>query len=85
VALSRPSDPVRIFGAGLLIGVGLRGGHARALGVVRALLERGFITLLGGADGDTLTLTPPMVLSEAQADGFADALRGSLDAVVPGP
>jgi hypothetical protein len=43
------------------------------------------INQLEDADGDTLTLTPPMVLSEAQADGFADALRGSLDAVVPGP
>lgn len=85
VALSRPADPVRIDGAGLLIGVGLRGGHARALGVVRSLLERGFIALLGGADGDTLTLTPPMALTEGQADAFADALRASLDAVVPGP
>ncbi|MFO0626314.1 MAG: aspartate aminotransferase family protein [Polyangiales bacterium] len=85
VALSRPADPVEIFGAGLLVGVGLRGGHGRALAVVRALLERGFITLLGGAEGDTLTLTPPMALTEAQSDAFADALRASLDAVVPGP
>lgn len=83
MASGRSGDPVTTSGAGLLVGVSMRGGHRRALAVSRALLERGYVTLLGGRDGDALTLTPPMVLTEAQAEGFASALDAALDEVAP--
>lgn len=79
VAGARGDDRVTVRGEGLLLGVGLRGGIARTLVVVRRLLERGFITLPGGVEGDALTLTPPMTLTGAQAAAFAQALGEVLD------
>lgn len=68
----------RVTRAGLLLGVALDGGAARSLAVSRALLERGYIALTGGVRGDVLTLTPPCVLTRAQAEGFAAALAATL-------
>lgn len=69
--------PRRTF-AGLLAGLQLDGGARRTLAVVRALLERGFITLPGGVSGDVLTLTPPMCLTDPQIDAFAVTLADVL-------
>jgi 4-aminobutyrate aminotransferase/(S)-3-amino-2-methylpropionate transaminase len=68
-----------VRGRGLMVGVALRGGSARALGVVRGLLRRGWIVLTGGQDGDVLTLTPPLNISELLLDAFATALAGALE------
>ena len=46
-----------VRGCGLMVGVALDGGGARAGRVCRALLEAGWIVLTGGAEGDVLTLT----------------------------
>lgn len=64
---------LRVRGRGLMIGVELADA-ARALAVTRALLGKGFLVLTGGAKGDTLTLSPPLTISEAQLVAFADAL-----------
>ena len=66
-----------VRGRGLMIGVELEGGAARALSVTRRLLQRGWIVLTGGARGDVLTLTPPLGIDEALLDAFADALAGA--------
>lgn len=66
-----------VRGRGLMIGVKLDS-QARALGAMRALLERGYIVLTGGAGGDTLTLTPPLRIEMAALEGFAEALRETL-------
>lgn len=71
--------PRRTF-ARLMIGLELDGGASRALAVCRFLLERGYITLTGGLDGNVLTLTPPCVLTPAQVDGFVVALADALNA-----
>jgi 4-aminobutyrate aminotransferase / (S)-3-amino-2-methylpropionate transaminase / 5-aminovalerate transaminase len=65
----------RLDGARLLIGVGLSGGSARTLAVVRAMLEQGYILLPGGVKGDALTLTPPMTLTREQCQHFAQTLE----------
>jgi 4-aminobutyrate aminotransferase-like enzyme len=49
-----------VRGRGLMVGVALEGGAARALRVARRLLGRGWIVLTGGAIGDVLTLTPAL-------------------------
>ena len=67
-----------VRGRGLMVGVVLRGGAGRALTVTRGLLARGWIVLTGGAEGTTLTLTPPLDIEEALLDAFADALAASL-------
>ena len=67
-----------VRGRGLMVGVALDGGAARALAVTRRLLARGWIVLTGGALGDVLTLTPPLDIDEALLDTFAGVLSASL-------
>ena len=67
-----------VRGRGLMVGVELEGGAARALAVTRRLLASGWIVLTGGARGDALTLTPPLDIEGALLDGFAEALAGAL-------
>jgi 4-aminobutyrate aminotransferase / (S)-3-amino-2-methylpropionate transaminase / 5-aminovalerate transaminase len=62
-----------VRGRGLMIGIDL-GDAARALTVMRALLERGYITLTGGIDGSTLTLSPPLTIEPFLLDAFAEAI-----------
>jgi 4-aminobutyrate aminotransferase/(S)-3-amino-2-methylpropionate transaminase len=66
-----------VRGRGLMVGVELDGG-ARAAAACRALLGEGYVVLSGGARGETLTLTPPLVIDEALLDGFVDALARAL-------
>lgn len=68
-----------VRGTGLLLGVELdRDG--RALAVMRALLERGYIALVAGSDGRTLSLTPPLTITDARREQFVRALDASLEA-----
>jgi len=67
-----------VRGRGLMVGVALEGGAARALSVTRSLLGRGWIVLTGGVAGDVLTLTPPLDVDEALLGAFAEALRDAL-------
>jgi 4-aminobutyrate aminotransferase-like enzyme len=69
-----------VRGRGLMVGVELEGGAARALAVTRRLLRAGWIVLTGGADGNVLTLTPPLDVDERLLDGFVDALASALRA-----
>jgi 4-aminobutyrate aminotransferase/(S)-3-amino-2-methylpropionate transaminase len=69
-----------VRGRGLMVGVALEGGAARALAVCRKLLHEGWIVLTGGQAGDVLTLTPALDIDEALLDAFADAFAGALAA-----
>ncbi len=69
---------VEVRGSGLMVGVALEGGAARAHSVTRRLLERGWIVLTGGAAGDALTLTPPLDIDEALLAAFVRALAEAL-------
>lgn len=69
---------LELGGAKLLAGLHLHGGTRRALAVVRALLERGYIVLTGGTQGDWLVLTPPLTLTREQIAHFRDTLRDVL-------
>lgn len=68
-----------VRGAGLLLGVELDR-DTRALTVMRALLERGYLVLVAGSDGRTLSLTPPLTITDARLDEFVRALDASLEA-----
>jgi 4-aminobutyrate aminotransferase/(S)-3-amino-2-methylpropionate transaminase len=63
-----------VRGRGLMVGVVLEGGAARALAVARRLLGEGWIVLTGGKAGDVLTLTPPLDIEEGLLDRFAEVL-----------
>jgi len=69
---------VGVRGQGLMIGVQVEGGAARALAVTRALLAEGYIVLTGGAAGDVLTLTPPLTIDEPLLAPFDEALARAL-------
>jgi 4-aminobutyrate aminotransferase-like enzyme len=69
---------VEVRGRGLMIGLVLAGGAGAALAVARRLLDRGFIVLTGGREGDVLTLTPPLTIDSALLDAFTDALDETL-------
>ena len=60
-----------------MIGVQLEGGAARALSLVRRLLQQGWIVLTGGAAGDVLTLTPPLDIEEPLLEAFTDTLAAT--------
>ncbi len=66
-----------VSAAGLLIGIGLRAPVAP--GVVTAAREAGF--LVNAAVPDRVRLAPPLVLTEAQAHEFLQALPAILDRV----
>jgi len=68
-----------VRGRGLMVGLALEGGAARAQAVLRRLLRAGYIVLTGGPHADVLTLTPPLTIDEALLDAFAAALRDALD------
>ncbi|MEI8256918.1 MAG: aspartate aminotransferase family protein [Deltaproteobacteria bacterium] len=74
-----------IDGAGMLPGIAIEGGIVRALALVRALLEHGYVALAGSAPdlGAAVTLTPPMTLTDAQIDHFAATARTVFRAVRP--
>jgi 4-aminobutyrate aminotransferase/(S)-3-amino-2-methylpropionate transaminase len=63
-----------VRGAGLLLGVELASGE-QTLRAVRALLERGYITVPAGMGGRVVSLTPPLVIEEARLAGFVAALE----------
>jgi len=66
-----------VRGRGLMIGVQVPGGAAKALSVARALLGEGYIVLTGGVAGDVLTLTPPLTVEEALLQPFTLALAAA--------
>jgi 4-aminobutyrate aminotransferase/(S)-3-amino-2-methylpropionate transaminase len=78
VEQTRGRGVVAVRGRGLMIGVELEGGAARALDVTRSLLGRGYIVLTGGVRGDVLTLTPPLTIDEPLLGGFASTLAECL-------
>jgi len=67
-----------VRGRGLMVGIELEGGAARALAVTRALLRAGYIVLTGGVTGDVLTLTPPLNIDETLIEPFTQVLAASL-------
>lgn len=70
------SQVLEVRGQGLLLGIQLASEIAPA--VVRAGLDQGLI--LNAATPTTVRLAPPLILDEADADLFVDALPGLLDA-----
>ena len=70
----------RIDGRGMMIGVELDGGAARALAVSRRVLSNGWIVLTGGVDGATITLTPALTINQDLLESFVATLASALRA-----
>lgn len=69
-----------VRGAGLLLGVVLRGPVSAA--VARAAQDRGF--LVNAVQPDVIRLAPPLIIDHGQARSFLTALPHMLDAAGPG-
>ena len=67
-----------VRGAGLMVGIELSDAEV-AQSVAAALLRRGFLALTGGVAGDTLTLTPPLTITEDELARFDIALDACLE------
>lgn len=68
-----------LWGVDLVADPGTRAPDATAAKAVStALAARGYLVLAGGPDGNVLSLTPPLVVSDRQLDGFLEALAGAL-------
>ncbi len=73
-------------GAGLMAGLELTNADGapatpEAMGVIKAMLRRGFILLPEGEHGNILGFTPPLTISEAQVARATRALRKCLAAL----
>lgn len=70
---------VEARGMGLMLGVELRQAGrpagAAALQVVQRLLHRGLVALPEGAEGEVISFTPPLILTEAHMEQTVCALR----------
>lgn len=65
-------------GMGLMIGVPVEGGAARAMKIVEGMKDRGVLVGKGGIDGDVVRVKPPLCITKADADQIADAFQESL-------
>jgi 4-aminobutyrate aminotransferase-like enzyme len=73
-ALRGRNGVVDVRGRGLLWGVQLRD-PAAAFSVVKGALRRGVILSQSGIDGETIAISPPLVIEEAQLDRAAEILE----------
>lgn len=69
---------VVVRGRGGMLGLEL-GSATRAAQVMGAALKRGYLTLPSGVDGDVLSLTPPLMLSEAQLQAAFSAIAAAME------
>ena len=79
-ALAALPQITEVSGAGLLIGAELRDGNAKA--VAGAALDAGWI--VNPVTETRLRIAPPLIITDDQLLGFADALPGLIASVAPG-
>ena len=78
-AFDEAGNRVLIRGRGLMIGVEFRRSSGRsdakmALGLVREMLQNGFLLLPNGEMGNVIAITPPLIVTPSQIRDFADCL-----------
>jgi 4-aminobutyrate aminotransferase / (S)-3-amino-2-methylpropionate transaminase / 5-aminovalerate transaminase len=78
----RFAPEVSVRGAGLMIGVDLGKRPGAAIGVVRGLLERGYIATTGGGQREALVLTPPLSIDEGLLPAAVAAVAEAVAAAV---
>ncbi|MBV8489818.1 MAG: aspartate aminotransferase family protein [Candidatus Eremiobacteraeota bacterium] len=76
-ALRQRAGVVDVRGRGLLWGIQLRDGAAADV-VVKRALAKGVIVLQSGPEGDTISLSPPLVISQRQLERAVDILEGEI-------
>ncbi len=69
-----------VRGAGMMVGLELDPPE-RALGLIRALLEKGYITVPAGSRSEVVSLTPPLTIGAHLLEGFVPALAECLEAL----
>lgn len=68
---------VRVDGCGMMVGIELQNGNL-TLQLVRRLLEKGYITLTAGCNGEVLSLSPPISIAFELIQGFVETLSDVL-------
>ena len=67
-----------VRGRGAMRGLHVAGGIAATLPICRALLQRGWIVLPAGTQGEVISFTPALTMTRAQWDGAIAALEAVL-------
>ncbi len=76
LALRHPDRLGGVRGRGAMLGLEVHDGAAMTL--CRALLQRGYLVLPAGLQGDVIAFTPPLVTGHAQWNGAVAALEAEL-------
>jgi 4-aminobutyrate aminotransferase/(S)-3-amino-2-methylpropionate transaminase len=76
LAARHPGRLGGVTGRGAMRGLEVRDGASMTL--CRALLERGYLVLPAGLEGEVIAFTPPLVTTHAQWDGAVAALEACL-------
>ncbi len=83
LAAAHPKQLASVRGRGAMRGLAIRPAAGKppvalSLRLCRSLLERGYLLLPAGVQGEVLSFTPPLVLSESQWSGAVEALEAVL-------
>jgi 4-aminobutyrate aminotransferase-like enzyme len=76
--LRSEANVIDVRGRGLFWGVALRDA-ATAFAVVKGALARGVILLQAGVDGDTVAISPPLIIQESQLDRAVAVLQTAIE------
>jgi len=77
----RPDCLVEVRGRGAMRGLRVRPSSA-SLPLCRAMLERGYLVLPAGLQGEVLSFSPPLTLTRLQWEGAVETLEACLDEVL---
>lgn len=76
--VARHDRLIGVRGRGAMRGLLVDGGISATLPLCRALLQRGFIVLPAGTEGEVISFTPALTLTRQQWDAALDALEVEL-------
>jgi 4-aminobutyrate aminotransferase/(S)-3-amino-2-methylpropionate transaminase len=74
----RPRFASRLRGRGAMLGIELPDAAVTAR-LAGHMLKNGYIVLPSGVEGNVLSLTPPLVITDAQLTGALDTLQAGID------
>jgi len=58
-----------------MAGLEIKNGGAEAMRVIKQMLQRGFILLPEGAEGNVISFTPPLTINRAELTATVSALK----------
>ena len=76
--ISQLGRTFEIRGRGLMAGLEIKNGGPETMRVIKQMLQRGFILLPEGAEGNVISFTPPLTITRAELTATVSALKDVL-------